>query len=111
MANVVDVIDNMVPISDFSRGKASQAFEKASNGTPVIVLRNNTPTAVIISPEEYRRLAEAEENLYLLGLALERLEANEGKELIPFETILAEHGITQEELDAIPDEDVEFEYE
>lgn len=109
MSYASDLMDNMVPISDFSRGKASQAFDKASNGKPVIVLKNNSPAAVIVSPEEYRRLAEAEENLYLLGMAIERLEANKGKELIPFEEVLAEHGITQEELDAM--EDVELEYE
>ena len=76
MAYIADMLDNIIPISDFSRGKASQAFERASNGSRVIVTRNNTPTAVIVSPEEYKRRAEAEENLYLLSLAIERLEAN-----------------------------------
>lgn len=52
---------------------------------------------------------ETKENLYLLDLALEHLEANEGKEPIPLEAILAEHGIAQEELGAIPDEEVELE--
>lgn len=112
MARVADILDNIVPISDFSRGKASQIFEKASGNTPVIVTRNNTPAAVILSPEEYRYLAEAEENLHLLGLAMERLEANEGKDLSEFATfdeVLAEHGLTREDLDAM--EDVEFDYD
>ncbi len=109
MAYIADMLDNIIPISDFSRGKASQAFERASNGSPVIVTRNNTPTAVIVSPEEYKRLAEAEENLYLLSLAIERLEANEGKEPIPFKDVLAKQGLTLAEVDAM--EDVEFDHE
>ncbi len=109
MASVADMLDNIVPISDFSRGRASQAFEKARGGNPVIVTKNNTPAAVILSPEEYKRLAEVEEDLYLLGLALERLEANEGKPGIPFEKVLEDLGLTEEDLDAM--EDVEFDYE
>lgn len=109
MSRVADILDNIVPISDFSRGKASQIFEKASGNTPVIVTRNNTPTAVILSPEEYRHLAEAEENLHLLGLAMERLEANKGKKLLTREEVMADLGITEE--DVANAGEVEFEYE
>ena len=109
MSRVADILNNIVPISDFSRGKASQAFEKASGSTPVIVTRNNKPTAVILSPEEYRYLAEAEENLHLLGLAMERLEANEGKELLTREQVMADLGLTEEDVEDAGD--VEFEYE
>lgn len=109
MASVADMLDNIVPISDFSRGKASQAFDRARSGNPVIVTKNNTPTAVILSPEEYKRMAEVEEDLYLLGLAIERLDANEGKAGIPFEEVLDHFGLTMEEIDAM--DDVEFEHE
>ena len=99
MASVADMLDNIVPISDFSRGKASQAFEKAQGSTPVIVTKNNTPTAVIISPEEYKRLAEVEENLYLLGLAIERLDANEGKKRLTEKEVMEHLGITEEDIE------------
>lgn len=107
MASVADMLDNIVPISDFSRGKASQVFEKAQGGTPVIVTKNNAPAAVIVSPEEYKRLAEVEENLYLLGLAIERLEANKGKKLLTEKEVMEHLGITEEDI-ANADE-VEFE--
>ena len=41
MATPAELLDNMVPVSAFSRGKAAQAFSSASNSTPVIVLKNN----------------------------------------------------------------------
>lgn len=111
MATAADMLDNIVPISDFSRGKATQAFEKARGDKPVFVMRNNEPVAVIISPEEYKYLSELEEDLYFTGLAIERLEANKGKELLTWDEVRENLGITQEEVDAVPDEDVEFDYE
>ena len=44
MATPAELLDNMVPVSALSRGKAAQAFSSASNSTPVIVLKNNAPT-------------------------------------------------------------------
>ena len=42
-------------------------------------LKNNQPSAVILSPEEYTRLTEIEENYTLLLEATSRLEANGDK--------------------------------
>ena len=50
MATPAELLDNMVPVSAFSRGKAAQAFSSASNSTPVIVLKNNAPYRVITPP-------------------------------------------------------------
>ena len=52
MATPAELLDNMVPVSAFSRGKAAQAFSSASNSTPVIVLKNNAPYRVITTPDE-----------------------------------------------------------
>ena len=53
-------------------------------------------------------LREEAEDEYLLALALERKKNDNGVRYT-FDEILAEHGITREELDAM--EDVELEYE
>ncbi|MCD8120575.1 MAG: hypothetical protein LUE29_14060 [Lachnospiraceae bacterium] len=60
-------------------------------------------TAVILSPEEYTRLSEIEENHILLAEACERLEKNENSHRIPMADVMARHGITQEELDQMED--------
>ena len=42
-------------------------------------MKNNQPSAVILSPEEYSRLTEIEEDYYLLLEANRRLEENQTK--------------------------------
>ena len=75
--------EQLVPISDFSQGKAGKIFsDVAKNNKEYIVLKNNQPTAVVISVEEYRktqsRIAALEryfsvfEEYYLKKLAEER---------------------------------------
>ena len=55
MATPAELLDNMVPVSAFSRGKAAQAFSSASNSTPVIVLKNNAPYLSLIHISEPTR--------------------------------------------------------
>lgn len=107
MGFAANILNNIVPISDFTRGKASLAFEKVRNGAPVIVVKNNVPAAVMITPEEYDRLSEDSENLYLTQLALTRLARNENAASLSHKQVLSDLGISQEEIDALPD--VEFE--
>ena len=51
--NLSRIIKNMVPITLFNRGKSSQYFQKAEANGPILVIKNNTPMAIIISPKEY----------------------------------------------------------
>ena len=76
----------LIPITQFNRGQAS---------------------AIILSPEEYERLTEIEENYLLLMEAGERLKRSEGKDSIPFEKVLAHLGIAEQELNEMEDEDIE----
>jgi prevent-host-death family protein len=45
-----------VSITQFNKGKASQLFARANNGETLLVIKNNTPVAVVLSPEEYEML-------------------------------------------------------
>ncbi|WP_165173480.1 type II toxin-antitoxin system Phd/YefM family antitoxin [Adlercreutzia sp. ZJ242] len=101
-----DVLDRLVPITSFNKGHASRIFERARSAGPLFVLKNNAPEAVIVSPEEFARMSEAEENYALLLEAAERLEANAGRPGTPMADVMEELGITEAELDAA--EDVEL---
>jgi PHD/YefM family antitoxin component YafN of YafNO toxin-antitoxin module len=68
-----EALNSMVPISQFNKGLASKIFDRLKVERQLVVLKNNTPTAVIVSPEEYARLADAEENLYLLQISEDRI--------------------------------------
>ena len=53
-----------------------------------MVLKNNQPAAVILSPAEYQRLSEIEEDYLLLREAMERLEA--GTATTPMKDVMEE---------------------
>ena len=112
---LLDFTERLVPISDFSQGKAGKIFsDVADNDNEYIVLKNNQPTAVLVSIREYRdiqekvakleTLLEKIENIRLLKLAESRANDN----TTSFEEFVKEQGFTMEELDELS-ESVEFE--
>jgi prevent-host-death family protein len=52
------VLKQLVPITQFNKGKASQLFSRVQKGETLVVIKNNTPVAVVISPEEYEMIEE-----------------------------------------------------
>lgn len=78
---VAKLLSNMVPISTLNHGGASKTLEQVSDGNPVVVLKNNQPAAVIITPSDYTRLTEAEEDFALYQEAMERLQHDNGHRL------------------------------
>lgn len=112
---LLELTERLVPISDFSQGKAGKIFsDVAENDHEYIVLKNNQPTAVLLSVKEYRNtqkklarleeLLEKIENIRLLKLAENRANDNTSS----FESFVQEQGFSMEELEEIS-ESVEFE--
>lgn len=112
---LLELTERLVPISDFSQGKASKIFnDVAENDNEYIVLKNNQPTAVLLSVKEYRntqeKLAKLEtilekiENIRLLKLAENRADDRTSS----FESFVQEQGFSMEELEELS-ESVEFE--
>lgn len=106
MATPAEILDNMVPVSAFSRGKASQAFSAVSNSIPVVVLKNNAPYRVITTPDEFAYLSEVEADMVLMAESVARLTSNQNKEPISADQVYAELGISSEDIEAA--EDVEL---
>ena len=114
-ATLLELTERLVPISDFSQGKAGKIFnDVAENNNEYIVLKNNQPTAVLLSVKEYRdtqekvakleALLEKIENIRLLKLAESRANDNTSS----FETFVNDQGFSMEELEELS-ESVEFE--
>lgn len=97
----------LIPITQFNRGQASRIFDRLRTEKQLVVLKNNQPSAIILSPEEYERLSEIEENYLLLMEASERIKRSEGRDSIPFEAVLTRLGITEQELNEMEDENIE----
>ena len=69
---LLDLTERLVPISDFSQGKAGKIFnDVAENNKEYIVLKNNQPTAVLLSVKEYR---DTQEKIAKLEAFLEKIE-------------------------------------
>jgi prevent-host-death family protein len=116
---LLDLTERLVPISDFSQGKAGKIFnDVAENDNEYIILKNNQPTAVLLSVKEYREIQEKSakleellgkiENIKLLKLAESRSSEQTDEHTTSFETFVQEQGYSMEELEDIS-ESVEFE--
>ncbi len=97
MANAAELLQSLVPISQFNKGQASKIFDRLHSEKELIVLKNNQPSAIILSPEEYARLTEIEEDYFLLLEANKRLAENNNR-TVSFDSTMKELGISEEEL-------------
>ena len=105
MAVNMETLNSLVSISQFSKGQATQVFERLKTEAQLVVLKNNMPVAILLSPEEFSRYEEIEEDYRLMLLAQERLKANE--KTLSEEEALKELGITEEDIDAAEDVEIE----
>lgn len=97
MSIAYDTLNCLVSITQFNKGQASRIFDRLNTEKQLIVLKNNTPSAVIISPDEYVRLSEIAENYYLLTEAEERLRKSSGKTL-SFDEVMQNCGVTEDDI-------------
>ncbi|MCD7750093.1 MAG: type II toxin-antitoxin system Phd/YefM family antitoxin [Oscillospiraceae bacterium] len=95
----MNVAKSLVSISQFNKGQAARIFDRLHSEPQLIVLKNNQPTAFILSPDEYDRLTEMEEDYALLLEAYERLEKHGNEPCIPMADVMARHGIVESDLD------------
>lgn len=107
MELTANFLTRLIPITQFNRGQASRIFDRLHSEPELVVLKNNQPSAVILSPDEYTRLAEIEENYLLLLEATKRLAANEGKSAISEVDVMKHFGITDADLEEVEDLEIE----
>ena len=104
--STVGMMKKIVPITRFNKGEANKIFDEVQSTGTKIVMKNNRPACVLVSPEQYESLIEMLSDYLLLAEADRRMAANNDAENISHEDIMCSLGITQEELD---DVDVEIE--
>lgn len=104
--SVTGMLQTMIPISRFNKGEANKIFDEVETTGTKIVVKNNKPTCVLISPTQYESLMEMLSDFILREEAEARMESYDASENKTQEQMMREFGITSEELDAI---DVELE--
>ena len=109
MQNIASIglaLDALVPISRFNRGEAGKIFDEVKDAGCKIVVKNNAPICVMMTPEKYKEYMDMIYDQHLLELALER-EANDSGVYCSTDEVMAEFGITRKELDAMEDVEIE----
>lgn len=98
---------SQVSITQFNRGQAARIFNRLHRVDRLIVLKNNQPTAVILSPKEYRRICEIAEDCRLWLEASSRLAVNDFFPTVSMTDVMADFGISAEDLTTAPDAAIE----
>ena len=98
MADLTSAIKNTVSISLFNRGLAGKVFQEVRKSGAKIVIKNNEPECVLLSPEEYVRLMDEVNDARLLEIAVARMQNYDPETTIPAEEVYKNLGITEEDL-------------
>ena len=95
----VDLLDSIIPISRFNKGEANKIFSEVKKNGVRIVVKNNVPECVLISPKDYQQMMEAYEDTVLLSEEEKRIA--EKTKPISHQELIKRLGFTKEDLDDI----------
>ena len=91
------VTSDIIPISDFNKGHAATIF-KAVERRPKVVVKNNVPVCVLISPAAYDSMILREEAL---------LDEKAWREAKPMAEVAAASGVTAQDMEGWEDVEIE----
>ena len=104
---MTNILNSLVSITQFNKGQATKIFDRLKKEKRLVVLKNNTPSAVILSPEEFERISKIEENYNLLLKANERLTKNNLEKAVAETEVLYQVGVCKEDSDNAEDVEIE----
>ena len=92
------VMRSIVPITRFNRGEASKIFDEVESSGMKIVVKNNKPACVLLSPERYDEIMELLSDQLLLKEAEKRMADADDSELLTQDEMMVELGISEDDL-------------
>lgn len=101
MFNSLDVLDDLVPVSELSNGRTAAVLSKADHA-PVIIIKRNKPSYVLMGIDDYQCLLDRLEDMEDVRLAEKRIEDNDGRPAITNADLMAGLGLTEEDIAAAP---------
>ena len=99
--SVMGMMKKIVPITRFNKGEANRIFDEVEATGMKIVMKNNQPACVLMSPGQYESLMEMLADYILHEEAEARMLNYDSNESMTQQELMEELGITDEELDAI----------
>lgn len=107
MANITSAIRDTISISLFNRGLAGKIFEEVKQSGAKVVMKNNSAECVLLAPDEYISLMDEVNDARLLAVAAERMQHFDPASVISADELYKDLGITQEDLDAVGEVEIE----
>lgn len=97
--NAVNILDSIIPISRFNKGEASRIFSDVKKIGTGIVVKNNVPECILMSPQCYQRMIEEYEDAMLTVEAEKRLAVPVAYE--DHKTVMKKLGLSDADLDDV----------
>ena len=107
MTAILGTTTKTVPFSAFNEGKAGEIFAEVRRSGSCIVMNNDTAECVLVPMNEYKLLTADNDDTRLIAIADERMSHFDPSRLLSAEEVYRKLGITQEDIDAM--EEVELE--
>lgn len=104
---VKEISIKTVSISEFNRGLAGRIFDDVRQNGSKVVLKNNTPECVLMSPDEYIKLMDELEDAKDIMLANKRMANMNKNNIISMEEFEKEFNINFDEIEEISEEEIE----
>ena len=104
---VKGIMENVVPISSFNKGIAGKIFEEVKHSGMKVVMKNNAPECILLSPEDYLKLIDEVNDAKLMALAMQRMHFYDAEYCLSEEDGERMLGFSKEDMDDF--EGVEFE--
>ena len=107
MTSVVSAIRDTISISLFNRGLAGKIFSDVKRTGAKVVIKNNVPEVVLMSPDEYIQLMDEVNDARLLSLATERMTSFDPAATISQEEMNGRLGITDDDFEGFNEVEIE----
>lgn len=107
MENLTAAIDRTVSISQFHKGMAAQVFSDVRKSGAKVVIKNNEPECILMSPAEYMDFMEELADARLELLALQRIAKGALEHTSTQKEVMESFGITEEDLAELEEVEIE----
>lgn len=93
------ILGSTVSISQFNRGLAGKIFDEVKKYGAKIVMKNNEPACVLLSPEDYITLIDQVNDAKLLLSANDRMVKYDVNKLVSHEDVMKRYGFATSDLE------------
>ena len=107
MVNLTGAINHTIPISQFHKGMAAQIFSDVRKSGAKVVIKNNEPECVLMSPAEYMQFMDELADTRLELLALQRIAGGALAQTSTQKEVMEDLGMTDEDIADLEEVEIE----